>query len=505
MKNEKVKKEKIKKEKNKKEKIKNENKDERNIFQKLGYKIKNYCLKDTTRTVILVLIIIALYFLVNWGVRKIDLAQIDLTKDKLYTLTDTSKNVLKNLSHDTDVYVWGYTEDSSLIDLLKQYHSQNDKINYTVVTKDENPDLVEEYYLEEDYPVIIVKSDLKTNYVYQEDTYTYDASYNYVDITEQKLTNSILDVNTEEKTKVYFLEGKSNYSINGGVSYLSTALQDELYEVSSVNLLSTGAVPEDCDILAVMSLSSDLTESEANAIMEYINKGGNLLIAKDIRVTDFIDFTNFQKVLDLYGVSMPNKYVAETNDNTVAGSYGYVQSDVASDNEITRLIYNANAAPLLYYPGVIEIAGSEELATLKVTSNKLLYSSDEAVAINVENKEEENGQFTTGVSLEKIVSDGVTSKMVIFSTAVSFSDAMDTDIGLNMPMVQYPANYNTILNSFAYLGSKGELYSIRKSSSVTQYMPTETQDRTVRIIITVIPIIIIGSGFIVWFNRRKKA
>ncbi len=487
-----------------KEKSSKKDKEKKNIFSSLCRKIKDYCLKDTTRTVVLVLIMLAIYVAINLGVQKINLAQIDLTEDKLYSLSDTSKTAVKDLTHDTNVYVWGYDESSALIDLLKQYEYENDKITYEIVTKDENPELVEEYVLEDDYPVIIIQSDLKTDYVYEEDTYSYDENYNLVDMTEQKLTNSILDVNLEERPKVYFLEGKSNYSITAGINYLSYYLEEELYEVDSLNLLSTGAIPDDCDIFVIASLSSDLTEIESQAIIDYINKGGNLLITKDIRISDFIEFPNFQNVLDLYGIKLPNKYVMESDSNSVAGSYGYIQADVASDNEITRLLYNANAMPLLYYPGIIEISDYETLAELKVTSNKLLYSSSQAIAVNSETEEQEEGQFTIGASFEKIVSDGVTSKLVVFATTVSFSDAMDTEIGLNIPMVQYPSNYNTILNSFAYLGSRGELYSIRKSSAVTQYMPTEEQDRVVEIIIIAIPIIIIGIGFIVWYNRRKR-
>ncbi|MBR3133099.1 MAG: GldG family protein [Clostridia bacterium] len=486
-----------------KKEISDDNKKKKSFKEKFRV-IRDYCLKDTSKTIMLIIIIVALYLLLNLCIKNINLAQIDFTEDKLYTLSDTSKNAVKDLERDTTVYVWGYAEDSALVDLLKQYNHENKKIEYKVVTKDEDPNLVEEYYLEDNYSEIIVKSDLKTKYIYNEEMYTYDENYNSVDITEQKLTNAILDVNMEEKPVVYFLEGKSNYSASSGVYYLNDALNNELYDVKSLNLVSTGSVPEDCDILSIISLTTDLTETEANAIIEYINKGGNIFIAKDIRISDFKEFPNFQKVLDLYGISMPNKYVIETESYTVAGAYGYIQGNVARDNEITRLIYNANIAPLLYYPGIIETAESDKLSELKVTIKNLVYSSSKAVAVDVETEEEKEGEFTMGLSAEKIVSDGVTSKLVVLSSAVSISDAIDNSIGLNAPMFALDSNYNLAMNSFAYLSSRGEMYSIRKSTSLTKYMPTEAQDRYVRIVIVAIPIIIMGIGFIVWFNRRKR-
>ena len=60
-------------------------------------KIKDYCIKDTTRTILLVAILVALYIVLNLWMQTINLAQIDLTKDKLYTLTDQSKNIAKKI------------------------------------------------------------------------------------------------------------------------------------------------------------------------------------------------------------------------------------------------------------------------------------------------------------------------------------------------------------------------------------------------------------------------
>ena len=79
-------------------------------------------------------------------------------------------------------------------------------------------------------------------------------------------------------------------------------------------------------------------------------------------------------------------------------------------------------------------------------------------------------------------------------------------LGVNLkdPMVMLEPNYNLVLNSFAYLGSRGDMYSIRKTSAVTKYIPTEEQDRYVRIAITVLPIIILGIGYIVWRNRKRS-
>ena len=109
-------------------------------------KAKELCIKDTSRMILLVAILIAVYVVINLGVRQINLAQIDLTKDKRYTLTDQSKNIVRTIDKEMTFYVWGYSESDEIIDLLKQYNSENNKISYKLVTADDAEESVFLFY-----------------------------------------------------------------------------------------------------------------------------------------------------------------------------------------------------------------------------------------------------------------------------------------------------------------------------------------------------------------------
>lgn len=54
-------------------------------------KLKKKWLVDGTKTIILVLLIIAVFLGISYGMKKWNLTPIDLTEEKLYTLTDESK------------------------------------------------------------------------------------------------------------------------------------------------------------------------------------------------------------------------------------------------------------------------------------------------------------------------------------------------------------------------------------------------------------------------------
>lgn len=490
----------------KKEKEANKKSPKEHISNFLG-KVKEYCIKDTSRMILLVAILIAIYIALNLWIRTINLAQIDFTADKLHTLTDQSKNIAKTVDKEMTFYVWKYNEDSTVVDLLKQYQTENDKIKYKIVTSDDLEN-IDKFGFEEDYPGIIGQSeDNKLAYINDSDLYTYDESFNVVDLTEQKLTNAINNLRTSENTKVYFLEGKTNYTVESGMYYLNYYLENEYYDVGTIDMISDPTIPDDCDVLAIMGLSSDLSVTEADNICAYIEKGGDLIITNDIdTVNKERNYPNFQRVLDEYAISMPNKVVQEGSSNTVSGySNIVIQAEVASDHEITRLMYNYDTQgyatkPILLGSGVIEL-DTEKMATNNITATPILMSSTSAklsdLATNTYD-ENEDSYYVLGAAIQKTVESGDESRLVVFASTSSFSD---NSLDGQTPMISY--NANVALNSFAFVANKGELYSIRKTSSYTKYEPTEQQDKVVRMIICALPVLIVLIGTLVWFKRRN--
>ena len=379
---------------------------------------------------------------------------------------------------------------------------------YEIVSTDD-VEKIKKYAFETDYPEILGEAeDGRMAYISSSDLYTYDSNFNIVDLTEQKITNAIVNLSSTKSTKVYFLEGKSSYTIENGLYCLNEYLSNEYYEVGTINIVADPKIPEDCDVLAIMGLDSDLTETEASSICKYIEDGGDLIITNDIdSLNTERNYPNFQKVLDEYDISMPNKLVHESSSNTIAGySDIVIQANIASDHEITRLLYNyttsqsGNVKPIFLASGIINL-DLESMFADNITSSSIVTSSTNATLTNLATEETERNDgtpYVLGAAIQKTVESGEESRLVIFATTSSFSD--DT-IDSQTPMFYY--NANIILNSFAFASNRGELYSIRKSSQYTTYEPTEQQDQLVRIIISAIPVAIAVLGICVWFNRRK--
>lgn len=468
-----------------------------------AHSAKEYFIKDTSKMILLIAIVVALYLVINLWVNSINLAQIDLTSSKLHTLTEQSKKITKNINKQITFYVWGYTDSSTVVDLLKQYHAENKNIDYKIVATD-NMELISKYGFEQDYPALVgIDTTGRTSYISNYDLFTYDDNYNTIDLAEQKLTNAIVNLSIDKSTKVYFVEGRSRYTTSAGIYYLSQYLTDEYYETETLNIVSTPTIPDDCDILAIMGVQTDFTDAETQAICNYIEKGGDVIITNDIDyVNTDLSLPNFQKILNEYAVSMPNKLVMDGSAKNQVSGYDLVyQAEVSANHEITKVLYNSRSVtPILVAPGTIEL-DTEKMSANNITATPILTTSTEAYIANLSGQkieENDNGYYVTAAAVQKTVESGEESRAVIFSTVSSFSD---NSLDGQYPIIAY--NKDIILNSFAFTANQEELYSIRKTQADTPFVVTDEKDKIVKVVIYAIPISIAAIGICVWIHRRK--
>ncbi len=500
------------------ENAKNENKVK--FSEKLAITFKRKWLVTKTKTFLIVAILFVTYIAINLWASKTELPVFDATENKIYSLTDASKKAVEKIDQDVTMYVYGHVEEEPLIDLLNQYTKINEKIKYEIITEESNYDLIKEYGLQEGYTILIMKSgeskkiiDTSTDFV----TYDY-TTYQAVDTTEQTLTNSMLGLITENKPKVYFVQGHGEYD-NTRINWLTTQLNNEAYETSFVSLPTAGKVPDDCDILAIISPSSDLLELEAQYIKDYINKGGNIFFSMDVVAQD-IKFPNLQSVLDLYGVTVKNGYALEYKLNRQLSETPYIfMPEVSSTHQITKDIYtdsSPNTAIWLVYAAKLEYHADSVLKDLKVTKENLLKTSEETAFIKDLNVDLETAAKTaeTGVvEIASILSKDVTtpedkeekkSELIIVSSASFISDYTVSELNQSYPLSWLGSNSDFVINSMAYLAGKDNIITIRKDFSTSTYTPTMIQNLIVIILVVGIPLLIILIGVIVWAYRKRR-
>lgn len=489
-------------------------------IKKIFESIKLKWLKDRLLTVILIAILVVAFIGINLGVQALNISDIDLTEEKIFTLTDQSKDAISKIPEDEEItiYLFDYEEDTSLVDLAKQYTDVRKNIKIELTTTTEKPDLAQEYGISAgSYSILIIDGE-KHKLISKAELSTIDYSTgNTIDITEQRLTNGIISVSSVgEILSVYMLTGHKEYSLASEMATFKQYLELENYELKELDLLISGKIPDDCKTLVISSPRSDFTDTETDIIKKYINNGGNIVWFNDAYTQD--DKTpNAQSILDMYGVTIDKKgFIVEQDETRMISENPTIIVPTVNYSEITDDVYG-NGIVLLFQSGRLKFVSDEKLEGLKVAKTDLLISSEKSffrtktdIQTYTATKDDEVGSNVLGAILDKTVKDAteneeaVVSSLVIYANNYFVSDAPVILGQQSIPAIYFYENSGLALNTISYTAKASEGLVIRKNIENTYYTATQAQDTIIRVIVYGVPVLIIILGIVVWQVRRRK-
>lgn len=232
----------------------------------------------------------------------------DWTSDKLYTLSDQTKNILRGL--DRKVKVLAFFSDSADDarmqnqlafgrDILGRYARESDKLEVEFIDPTADPQTREMYGIDFDGTVVF-ESGQKREQV------------RIVD--EQKFTSAIMKVVRDEIKRVYFLIGHEERGIDifdaDGYQQAKEGLEKQNYSVEPLALTTEPDVPADCSALVIAAPRTSLISHEVSAIARYLERNGKLLLMFEPSILSAEDPN--QQLVDLaaqWGISVANDYV----------------------------------------------------------------------------------------------------------------------------------------------------------------------------------------------------
>jgi len=484
----------------------------RKTLKKIIDALKSKWLKDTGRTAILIAIVIVIFLGMNVLVQHLDISDIDLTPEKLYSLTDETKQKIAELPAEDkfEIYMFDYKDNDPVVQIAKEYARINENIKVEVLKVDDRPDLVSKYNVEKGYYTVILTSGDKYKiynaYSFRSADYT---TGQVSDLTEQRFTNGIIGISSIGKnTPVYVLTGHGEQTLTSDMIYLGNALELENYELKTLNILSEQKVPDDCNVLLIASPARDFTDFETTAIHTYINRGGNIVWLNDPLSMEK-EAPNVKAILDVYGVTLrQDGLVLEQEKSKMAMSSANCIFPTIESTAITNGIREI----LLLNTGKLEFVSDEELQNLGVMKTNLLTTSEKSFfRTNMQNSEftpsedEKEEVNVVAASLERMNPyTGDISKLVIFANNAFASDRAVYAGNAAYPAVEISDNKNLALNAIGYAAEVEDGLTIRKEIKTTYYTPTKLQDLIIRIIIFSLPVIVILLGILIWQLRRRK-
>ena len=455
---------------------------------------------------ITIVIVVALTVIVNLIAGKVPskYTNIDVTSNKLYTITDQTKKLLENLTEDINIFVINSEDsaDTTLNQTLKYYEDSSSHIKVTYIDPLVNPQFVSQYTTSSIAQNSIVVESAKRyqlisyNDIYetQTDYSTYQQNVTGYD-AEGQLTSAIAYCTSEDMPKIYMIAGHNEYTLDSG---FQTAIEKENIEYETINLMDYEAVPEDAECIIIHAPKKDFSSDDADKVIAYLNQGGKAFITVEYVGTEL---PNFERILSEFGMTIQMGYAVDTSAGNYYQKPIFLLPNVEYADETNGLTgaYTYLIAP---YAQGIDVP-DEEIEG--ITYTKLLNGSENSIVktniTNASTYEKEEGDIEgpvcIGVKAEKTLDSG-TSTIYLFASAQMFTDSIDNAVSGN--------NKQLFSNIMSTLANHETSVSVPVKSYEMDSLIVSASDLAVFGIIAVVilPLALLAAGLIIWLNRRSK-
>lgn len=461
-------------------------------------------LKHGGYATVMTIAFIAVLLLINLLVEQLPV-RFDLTRNKMFSLSEQTLNILEHLDREITIYGLYETgkENAWVEQVIDRYQGKTNRIKYQTIDPVRNPGFVKQYEPEEGAITagsLIVVSGNKfklidnydlVNFRFDQNTYTPTAESLAV---EQQITGAILYVTAEKNPLVYTLTGHDEATFDYQVT---RQLRAENFELKELNLLTAGRVPEEAELLVVNNPRRDLTSDELQKIRDYMQNSGRALVLMDLQAKEF---PNFQNLFASFGVKTRTAVVVEEDENSHAGNQLWIIPTMES-HSITDPLKAGDLQMLIPIAQVIE---ETEFLKRTLEIKPLLFSSAKSwakVDLASTNTEKEADDLTGPFKLAVAVTDQAEefdrdSRLILMSNGAFLSGNLVT---------QVPGNLNFVLNCFNWLCERVDNLEIRPKSlsTPTLFMSGAEAMLYSGLVVILIPLIILGSGVVVWLRRRN--
>ncbi len=480
------------------------------MFKNMNKRLK-YGGLATAATAGFVAVIILLNILVSGIMQRFPLS-IDMTTEKLFEITQDTKDYLSDLTKDVAVTVlMDEKEFESASSYLKQayevinmYGKLSNRININYVDIYKNPTFTSKYPSHElSSNNIIVESGTSVKVLTLSDLFNISQdNYGNSQVTsskaEQVMTSAILSVTADRIVAVSFLGGHGE----SGYDAFKSMLESNNYVVSEQSIV-TGELDTEPDYLVISSPLSDYTDDELRKLDSYLDNGArfgkNLIYVADGQQPKL---PRLEAFLAEWGIEVLEGVVLESDYNNVFNlDPAFIKVGYSAESYAERFISQKRQPAVYAARGMrrsFETSGnrtSTELLSFKDTTFLAPPDYDPAKSA----KEYEGGPFSAAIIGERVKYDQTTplkSKVIAISSVTALDPAL-----LQNTSVTNGEYFIGLLDKISERNVN--IYIVPKSLSGVAMELTTGQANTLGIVFAiVIPVAVLVLGVVIWLRRR---
>lgn len=436
--------------------------------------------------------------------------KIDLTGRGVYSLSGETTERLRALEEKVTLTLLAPAgkEDSVLLSVLEKYAAESPM----VVFEEKDPALYPHYaerFTEEAVSEnsVVVESARRARFIAYGDLYRTDVDEEVYAATgtegvttlfvgESRITSAIDFVTGDRLPKLLRLTGHGEAALPEG---FAAGLALANYEVEEIRLLSLPAVPEG-DLLLINDPETDLTEEEAQAIGEFLGKGGSLLLLTDYETKEL---PRIDALTASYGMRAARGLVVEGDGGHAIYSYPYYLLPDAGDGEIAGSVKDRDF--LAVTPMAHGILFEENLPKALVPEELLKTSGKAYLKAGIRDGEsvekdagDPTGAYLIGAAAMKNAGEENESLLIWFSSASMTDDAVDG--------ISSGGNVRLILAAIGKAVGQESLLPIGEKNVSYAHLTVPARDVRIAsiLLIGVLPAgILLAGGVILWQRRRR--
>lgn len=476
-----------------------------------------------------ILVFLGILALLNWlGARHY--RRFDWTRSGLYTLSDKTTNVLKELKAPVTVTV--FMPDNvplfpEVQELLKRYRTASPVI--TVQTLDPTRNRAQAQKFVEESGVrgwaVVFRSGEKKKVVTEDQLAEFDFSRARMGADpsirsfkgEQVFTSAILTVTQTKKPNVLFVSGHGERKFEGrtreSFSEVAEALRADNCDVEEWASLGAKEVPPGTDCLVVAGPRTSFAASEVEVLKKYLSGGGRALLFLDVEfapgsrgaLTDF----GLEPLLTDFGLKLENDIVIDPKNALPMYGADTIFAKSFRPHAITKLLQGtAVVFPLARSIGIAEKPPAAYKATPLVETSAEGWG--ETNLKDIEKKVEKDAQDIKGpVALAVAVESteppaGEPAKADAPKTKTRLVVAGDADFASNAGIAN-SANRNLVTASANWVMEREALVAIapKAPDQVSATLSQGDMRQLFIMIFLVLPAAAIAMGVAIWMRRRS--
>lgn len=478
---------------------------------------------STLMSVVFIAIVVVVNILVGALTQRFPSMDIDLTAQKLNSLSDQALEIAKGVENDTTIYLIGsedsyrtdsiyssygfsYSQVANLADKLRE---ANSKISVEFIDPDTNPTFISDYSDDNlTTGKVLVETAKRKKVLTVSDMFDYTQNsttgagetYSKVD---SALAGALEMVNLDTVPVFVIATGHDELLTSSTLSSFISMMEEDNFDVQEIDFL-TEELPEDTQVLMLPTPTTDYTQEELNKIREYLDDTSRenpltLLVTCYPTQGELPNFANF---LEEWGVKIEQGMVAETDSSRmVLRSQAFVLVDpseeILADNSYSNLVA-ANSTPLTV---LFAANGDVGVNALWTTSDSAYVVTDDMTEDDLSSVET-GAQVVTTLSTKNVKVNGnyTERNVVVFGSSYVFTDTFINASAFG------DKTYLSDLLKYA-TGTDGSAVTVVSTSVQTNVLDVTASAATIVLlglgVFTIgLPLAILIAGLVVFLKRR---